>query len=425
MGPLSSADEEVLLAAVKEASALCDDLHPTAAVAKVAGARGLRPGEIRLVANALNNGRQTAQTAANVSALDKFAHFPLVDADEAVRLVYGRDHKAPVGETKAAAVAPALFEKAAECSRRLQPGPPARVPARDPLVELRRLEKLAEEASRRCSAARDKVAAALDALDGYFGVAPAHRMSFADFDAATRAYMGPAARAAVDLLAARRPGEKRADDSLRTSGPVDLKAPPFALLRAAVAASSLFHLAGREKAAADAAVADYERGPAAAYVACFRPQEKDAGAVTTALSATGIKSLFDTLTDRLRPAGPRTPVEMALAAKAEMDDPAHESALRRIRARAMFSSFLGDREDPIAGHSPEEVAQAYNELVQVAPRAGELPAVMGPLLRKRLGGRLEPFEVRELTDIERGLRDTRPGIDVPRTAPVPSATPAK
>ena len=92
----------------------------------------------------------------------------------------------------------------------------------------------------------------------------------------------------------------------------------------------------------------------------------------------------------------------------DLSSPDHENELRKIRAQVMLSNMLSDPENPISGHDPEEVLEAYNELAQLAPRAAAQPAAMQPLLAKRLAGNVEPFEVREIGDIEKTLAQTDP-----------------
>ena len=95
----------------------------------------------------------------------------------------------------------------------------------------------------------------------------------------------------------------------------------------------------------------------------------------------------------------------------KLGDPSHENELRKIRAQVMLSEMMSDSENPISGHDPEEVLSAYNELAQLAPRIAEQPAAVQPLLAKRLAGNVEPFEVREIGDIEKSLASTSPKDD--------------
>ena len=92
--------------------------------------------------------------------------------------------------------------------------------------------------------------------------------------------------------------------------------------------------------------------------------------------------------------------------EAKLNAPDHSDELRRIRAQVMLAEMMGDSENPISEYPPEEVMARYNELAQLAPRISEQSAAMQPLLAKRLAGQTEPFEIKEISDIEKGLKDT-------------------
>jgi len=90
-----------------------------------------------------------------------------------------------------------------------------------------------------------------------------------------------------------------------------------------------------------------------------------------------------------------------------LEDPEHENELRKIKAHAMINQMLTDPNDPISAHDPDKVLNAYNEISQTAPRVAENVATLRPALRKRLEGHTEPFESKELLDIEHGLAKTK------------------
>lgn len=94
----------------------------------------------------------------------------------------------------------------------------------------------------------------------------------------------------------------------------------------------------------------------------------------------------------------------------EMFDPAHEAELQKIKIQAMLSEFMST--DPvISTYDQDDVLTAYNQIVQIAPRTARQPAVMRGLLRKMLQQQdaLEPFEAKELVEIEKGIRDVQQG----------------
>jgi hypothetical protein len=87
-------------------------------------------------------------------------------------------------------------------------------------------------------------------------------------------------------------------------------------------------------------------------------------------------------------------------------DPEHEAELVKIRTQAMMSDFMSN--DPvISTYDPDEVTSAYNQIVQMAPRSAQQPAVMRGLLRKMLQQQdaMEPFEAEQVAKIEKTFKD--------------------
>lgn len=112
----------------------------------------------------------------------------------------------------------------------------------------------------------------------------------------------------------------------------------------------------------------------------------------------------------IRSKGQDDPAKVQEEALDELFDPAHEAELQKIKIQAMLSEFL--TADPvISTYDQDDVLAAYNQIVQIAPRAARQPAVMRGLLRKMLQQQdaLEPFEAKELVEIEKGIRDVQQG----------------
>jgi hypothetical protein len=90
----------------------------------------------------------------------------------------------------------------------------------------------------------------------------------------------------------------------------------------------------------------------------------------------------------------------------ELFDPEHEAELTRIKTQAMLSDFMSN--DPvISTYDPEEVTDAYNQIVQMAPRSSAQPAVMRGLIRKMLQQQdaMEPFEAEQVAKIEKTMKE--------------------
>lgn len=103
----------------------------------------------------------------------------------------------------------------------------------------------------------------------------------------------------------------------------------------------------------------------------------------------------------------------------ELEDPHHQNELRKIRAHTLLTQLMTDSEDPISGHDPDKVLQAYNELSSVSPRVADNIHTLRPALRRKLEGNQEPFESKELMDIEKGLTATR--LPTPSTSALTNA----
>lgn len=104
---------------------------------------------------------------------------------------------------------------------------------------------------------------------------------------------------------------------------------------------------------------------------------------------------------------PQTKDDLVENAWMDLEDPEHANELRRIRHHAMLSAMLSDPEDPISGHDPDKVLKAFNEISAATPRLAENAATLRPVLRRRLEGHQEPFEAKELLDIEKGIAQSR------------------
>ena len=108
-----------------------------------------------------------------------------------------------------------------------------------------------------------------------------------------------------------------------------------------------------------------------------------------------------------RGAQPKPTEDLVASSQTELSDPNHQNALREIEAQTMLSDFLNN-DEVLSGFDPDEVLQAYNEVVSLSPHAATQPAVMRPLLRKRLAqGSYEPFEAQQIADIEKSVAQSQ------------------
>jgi len=409
MKPLSPSDEARLMAAVAAAGQLtAGGLEPTAAVTKVAQDRKLLPGEIQLVCAAHNTGRQAAQMRANTSALDKFASFPLADADAVMAAIYPKVEPPALKEVQAPAVTVKAAAAACSCGCGGMAGCRKKsAKPRDRFSELSRAKRAMEEAHLHFQQAQDLLNRLTGGLVAHFKAAD--DAAFPRFEQALVTYHGGAGEQLAAYLAHRLPRVKRAAAVRPDYGPVDRARGPLADAALCLRAADVARQTHDVLKTADAHLLACER-------ACgLQPAEKAAGLGQVFMGSV-IGALGKSVTDNTTAAfGKKDPIERLVTKDRDaLEDTSHDDDLRRIKAQAMLSSLMSDPSDPVSGYPPARVAQTYNELAQLTPHASTQPAVMRPLLRRALEGRFEPFEVKEVTDIERGVRQNK-GVDRPRS----------
>ena len=83
-----------------------------------------------------------------------------------------------------------------------------------------------------------------------------------------------------------------------------------------------------------------------------------------------------------------------------LNNPGHVNKLKYMEGLPIVVSAMLDEEDPISGYHPEKVLKAYNELAVTMPDLVTHPAVVKPILRKYLAGNFEPFEAKEIMDMQ-------------------------
>jgi hypothetical protein len=101
----------------------------------------------------------------------------------------------------------------------------------------------------------------------------------------------------------------------------------------------------------------------------------------------------------------------------ELESPGHMNELRKIRAQTVLTQLMSDPESPLSEYDPDEVMQAYNQVVQLSPRLADQPSALGPLLNRKLMGNTEPFEVGETLKLEESLAKTQPTPGLAQSKP--------
>ena len=423
---LDHKDEQELLESIKRASALVDEgLSPDEALMKIAREMDFGPGRIGVLAAAYNTGRQLAQWNDGAGVLDKLASFDLADAKKITAALYpdevlsekeaalrhGVDDDYDHGPywledmrraKSASAILPPMIEKTAEVAETY----------RDPKKEMQRAfgrwertKQAFEEARRTATAAEDRYRVKMARLFDYFRKAPGERVSLAQAEHVSSIYFGKIASDLFDAVAAvlpsseARPAEKRAADIDLQPGEIDLDRNPYRLIRECFDSAKGFLKAAKVRDAAEETMKKAKEE----HLRPFGLGEKEAGVFAPMGTA------FGTWLGRTVGELPKSKGELVEDAAMELEDPRHQNEIRRIKAQAMLNAFLTDDEDPISGHDPELVLEHYNRLAQLAPRAAEQPAVIGPLLRKSLTGKMEPFEAKEIAGLEKDIAGSRIG----------------
>lgn len=406
MAAFSKEAEEKLLTAVRKVAEHVEDgLHPTDAVVKAASELRVPPTYVPLLCQSYNHGRATAQRekCASGDLFCKLAEYPLASSDEAMAKLYPPKVDKPGDILSKTAVhdvysrpprkiaeSPVLEKAAASKTEVVRPPRDVNAAAARYFSQTDKIKKQAEEARRQASAVADKLLDALYDVAGFFKSAEYARPSFAEIEYNAARLYGPATKSIMDFAHGEaRLSEKRASGPVHSVLPISEKREPYASIRRAMDL-------GKEALAKYAELRDIEAKVEP------KPAEKAAGAKEanffTNILAGGAGNIA---ADAFRQ---KQPSEIVDSMKSDLNDPEHLDELRQIQTQAMLSNLL-NYDDVISGYDPDEVREAYNEISQLSPRAASQPAIMRPLLRKRLtSGALETFEAGEIPEVEKTLR---------------------
>lgn len=406
---LNRADEQLLTAASGEVSShIGEGMDPTDAVCKVAAARNLQPGWVDLLCQTTNTGRHLAQMRSRSGVLNKFAAFPLADPDTAKARLFVRPAP-PVAKAamvshdglwlsaksmKAAAEAGVRIESTAvdRPSDSFRANTAARLDQETRIGEMQRA-KIAKQASEsRAGAARRELSAALVKVADYFGHLGRERLPLAAVEQVAASNYGAGVRHVFDCVA--RMGDLREP---RWSGSpeivkyaVRLDAEPFPGVKRCLDLASLAARTAKEAAAADAVFQAAHRATLPGVKSALFSTPAMGAAVGTAIQ----RSIVDMPSNGDK-------VQKAID---DLSDPSHMNEMRSIRASAALTGMLTDPDDPISGYEPEEVMTAFNRISSVAPRLADNPTALRTVLRRELLNNTQPFELKEMTGVEKDLK---------------------
>lgn len=426
--PMTKATEKRILSALDATTAGVESgLAPTEAVVKAARDARLAPGHVPLLVRAFNVASATRHRKEAATREEKAQPYPMADADEAARLLYGQSTaKAAAAPDSSYALAPSWYAPEPALRKRMEersfakaaseaPRPTPVVTPEDEFIQKRayadRLGREVSNLGQLLQLERDSRNACLDKLATAL-ITPG-RPAYADVRSTARLALGEVAATALDALA-----EK--DASVRDRKPlrklVPASDPVIGLLKAAI--DHARHVVALEVTLSDLRPA-LERAKKACYT---RPGANEQALLPlerflVAKEAEG-KGLVDSVSAGLGAASGGNMANMIAnqlrsghdsAIKGVLDQiatPAHEQELRGIRTASMLSDLL--QNDPVvAAHAdPVDVSNTFNQLGEFAPRLADQPLVMQAMLRKSLQAPLEPFDIQALgkTDHENAGR---------------------
>jgi hypothetical protein len=437
--PFDKEAETKLLGAVKDMTAHVegDGLNPDAAIAKVASDQGLPKDWVPLLVQAHNHGRTTYQRERTGPALfDKLSEFPLASVEGVERILYPNEILSPVEEAEKTAVDAAYSEaptwaarhyKAAEQKAVLDAPLEKRASIqnipRDPdsvlttkFGGISKLANAADEARRQVRETKMAYLASLGALANYFkgeGAAEFNKVAYW-----SEQLFGRVGKHAMEYVQARnkmKVGEVTAPPP--DGQPVTKEAAPYSLVKAAAdaglamveAKKASVYAELQHKQAHDEVFSPFVQAPTEDHsLTSGNPSSssKEAGLFSGAMGGLGFSASRALQgTAEQMPSG-QTPDELSTSLLGQLSDPGHEQALQQVQVRSMLNDLMSN-DEVVSGYDPDEVLSAYNEIASLSPRASLQPAIMRPLLRKRLAaGAVEPFEAQQMADIEKTIAQT-------------------
>lgn len=431
--------EEKLLNCVRDVqSYIVNGDSPDESIIKVARAQQIHPDMLPLLVQAVNVGRQSYQRekCSGQGVLCQLAEFPLARIETVKSALYPAKPTLPSAVLKSSAVssdyarAPQVvkaYQKAATeklASTKLpasyfaQPEPSYRGDPKTKVVRMQsakqKIARELDEAATAEIAARDHFYRSLSRVSNYFKQAGDYRLPLAEVEWNAVQMYGPLATDIFNCVAAStRLKEARASGPPRIARPVSPSDEPYRSIQLAIDAAEKYadarrHVSHMEDAATEK-IAQVMRPfaghfPTPSMNVLGRPGQDFSGVSKAASLLTPV--LSDLGAGFAASARPKPTLDLLSDMGMELDDPQHDDELKGIEAKAMLNDLLAN-DEVIAGFDPQEVSEAYNEITQLSPSSATQPALMRPLLRKRLtAGSVEPFEAQQLADIEKTVRQT-------------------
>lgn len=430
MKTLSKEAEQQILDAISD---ICEEVDngmtPTKAAIKVAKARDFNRNFVKLAISGYNTGATTYQREQGKSILEKLASFPIVMEEEVMSALFPSKVLTPIHEKNASAIssdysrAPkavlrtASLEKAASVALEYPDAKPLEKLAGDPKIAMSKAVGQADRLKIELAEARLKYAEAqelfvreLGCFSDYFKQSRYNRdWAFEDVDAIAAQTYGPSGTSVMDYAYNRNRSKEARATNVKSAQAVDWSQEPFSKLakcielgKQVVALRSEFNT---KQAETETRVNEI------LHPFCHT-QPQSSNVRTGGTTETKEASLWGGFTYNLsKPISDgliKTVSGQQSKAEDAFSDPYIDQEMQAIRARAMLQDLLSN-DEVISGYEPDQVIDGYNELASLSPNAATQVAMMRPMLRKWLTqGSMEPFEVQELTNVEKTLQQNKP-----------------
>lgn len=440
MRPLAKEAETKLIGAIERAAGYVNSgMSPDDAIVKSASESDIPAGHINLMVHAYNTGRTTKQREQGDDTLEKAADFPLADAQVVLDALFPRNVKTAAALVAESIVSPqyalpphdliarrnSAMTKAAAGKISL-PEKTWTPPPRDEEAVVRKAasarraaELASEELRRQATAAYAKAAGAMETLQEYFR--HPGNMSFQDAVRQTELRFGEPGVSVLKKLAAVYPYlEKQAATQEMWIG----NGEPFTLVKNVLDAVHAYNTA---KIAVPVKEAKHKKEvpvfltDSILHNPADEPLTLKSAAGTPPAPAPAGGFFQPAINAAKHLAGAGNSIATGLGddyAKTlqSLTDPEHDNELRNIRAQGVLHDMMIN-DSVISGHDPYDVANAFNELANVAPGFVDSPAAMQALMRKRLeAGHMADFDVKQIVDMEKAKAEAEKArVDTMRT----------
>jgi hypothetical protein len=415
-------------------------LSPNEAISKTASANGVPVGHLELMVRAYNTGRSEAQRQSGEDPMEKLAEFDLADLKTVIRLVYPDSIKTASSMLKEAAISDIYKYKPASKPVELKPlaklasdkGNYSAMP-KDQLGNTRAVSSLIEKMGRNVEKLRmdsannkDRMMEGISKLASYFRTFGGVPFSVAK-DNSSKLF-GKKAAALLDILSGSNKSlKKQAGTVAEANAAVDIKCEPYRTIQECMGLAST-HI--NKKAAAAYISKDINSAISSAFAKSLpvdytgsvmdgiKIAADEEGSKDTYLSKgiTGLanknrgyaNSMYSSSKDLLFPKGQESNSEAIGNLEFKNDQLVQDLVLKNIRASTALSDLMAN-DDVIGAHHPEDVAFHFNEISHIAPDASSNPAIMRPLIRKRLEGgnaAIDPSDVQQMLAIEKDRAHT-------------------